>query len=204
VTSCYSKRYRQALDDAARLHRRQTRKGTDIPYVSHVLQVSAIVWEAGGDEDQAIAALLHDAVEDVGGAKLLSKIRDRYGKRVARIVRDCSDSTSPGSKRPWLQRKRRYLDRLAEADTDTLLVVAADKVHNVESVVADLQWQGRAVWDRFDASPESQVWYCQSVYEILAARLGSDAPIVRRLDRGVGLLAVWAAVPRTAARPEAA
>jgi (p)ppGpp synthase/HD superfamily hydrolase len=204
VTTCYSKRYRQALDDAARLHRKQTRKGTDIPYVAHVLHVSAIVWESGGDEEQAIAALLHDAVEDVGGAKLLSKIRNRYGKRVARIVRDCSDTTSPGAKGPWPKRKRRHLDRLADADADTLLVVAADKVHNVEAVVADLQWQGRAVWDRFDAPPESQVWYYQSVYEILAARLGSDSPIVRRLDRGVGLLAVWAAVPRAAARPQAA
>jgi (p)ppGpp synthase/HD superfamily hydrolase len=205
MPALYSKRYREALDDAAKLHRRQVRKGTDVPYVSHLLHVSALVWESGGTEDQAIAALLHDAVEDQGGAKLLRKIRERYGKRIAKMVWACTDSaTAKGkAKRPWVERKTRHLAALAEAGDDALLIVAADKVVNVEAIVADLQQHGRAVWDRFNAPPESIIWYHQAAYELLAARLGSDTALIRRLDRGVGLLAVWAAVPRSSARPAA-
>jgi (p)ppGpp synthase/HD superfamily hydrolase len=198
----YSKRYRDALDDAAKLHRRQVRKKTDIPYVSHLLHVSALVWESGGSEDQAIAALLHDAVEDQGGAKMLRKIRERYGKQVARMVWACTDSSTK-PKPPWVERKTRHLAGLANANDKALLIVAADHVVNVESIVGDLQQHGAKVWERFNASPESQVWYQQATYELLSARLGSDLPLVRRLDRAVGLLAVWAAVPRSAARPAA-
>jgi (p)ppGpp synthase/HD superfamily hydrolase len=199
----YSKRYRDALDFAAKLHRRQVRKGTDVPYVSHLLHVSALVWESGGSEDQAIAALLHDAVEDQGGAKVLQKIRERYGKKVSRMVWACSDSSTTGPKRPWVERKTRHLAALADAGDEALLIVAADHVVNVEAIVGDLQQHGRKVWDRFNAPPESQVWYQQATYELLSSRLGSDAALVRRLDRGVGLLAVWAAVPRSSARPAA-
>ncbi len=199
----YSKRYRDTLEHAAKLHRRQVRKGTDIPYVSHLLHVSALVWESGGDEDQAIAALLHDAVEDQGGAKVLAKIRERYGKDVARMVWACTDSSSPKGKRPWIERKTAHLAALADASDAALLVVAADKVVNVEAIVGDLQQHGRNVWDRFNAPPESLVWYHQAAFELLSSRLGADMALVRRLDRGVGLLAVWAAVPRSSARPAA-
>ena len=143
MAALYSKRYRDALDDAAKLHRRQVRKGTDVPYVSHLLHVSALVWESGGTEDQAIAALLHDAVEDQGGAKVLRKIRERYGKHVSRMVWACTDSSTPKTKRPWVERKTRHLAALADAGDDALLVVAADKVVNVESIVGDLQQHGR-------------------------------------------------------------
>jgi (p)ppGpp synthase/HD superfamily hydrolase len=201
---CYSKRYRDALEMSAKLHRHQRRKGTDVPYLAHLLHVSAMVWEAGGDEDQAIAALLHDAVEDHGGSTTLEKIRKRFGKRVARIVWDCSDSDGPKRKAPWVERKTRHVEALAGARDDCLVVIAADKVHNVESLVAELQSSGRAVWSRFNAPPESLVWYYQRVWSLLAERLGIDHGLVRRLDRGVGLLAVWAAVSRDAARPLAA
>jgi (p)ppGpp synthase/HD superfamily hydrolase len=198
----YSKRYRDALDFAAKLHRRQVRKGTDVPYVSHLLHVSALVWESGGSEDQAIAALLHDAVEDQGGHKVLRKIRERYGKQVSRMVWACTDSSTK-PKPPWVERKTRHLAALADASDKALLIVAADHVANVEAIVGDLQQHGPKVWERFNARPESQVWYQQATYELLASRLGSDFPLVRRLDRGVGLLAVWAAVPRSSARPAA-
>jgi (p)ppGpp synthase/HD superfamily hydrolase len=203
MAALYSKRYRDALDDAAKLHRRQVRKGTDVPYVSHLLHVSALVWESGGTEDQAIAALLHDAVEDQGGAKVLRKIRERYGKQVSRMVWACTDSATSKDKRPWVERKTRHLAALADAGDDALLIVAADKVVNVEAIVGDLQQHGRTVWDRFNAPPESLVWYHQAAYELLSSRLGADMALVRRLDRGVGLLAVWAAVPRSSARPAA-
>jgi (p)ppGpp synthase/HD superfamily hydrolase len=203
MAALYSKRYRDALDASAKLHRRQVRKGTDVPYVSHLLHVSALVWESGGTEDQAIAALLHDAVEDQGGAELLRKIRKNYGKHVSRMVWACTDSSSTKTKRPWVERKTRHLAALAGADDDALLIVAADKVVNVESIVGDLQQHGRIVWDRFNAPPESLVWYHQAAYELLSSRLGSGTALVRRLDRGVGLLAVWAAVPRSSARPAA-
>jgi (p)ppGpp synthase/HD superfamily hydrolase len=202
MAALYSKRYRDALDDAAKLHRRQVRKGTDVPYVSHLLHVSALVWESGGTEDQAIAALLHDAVEDQGGAKVLRKIRENYGKRVSRMVWACTDSSTK-TKRPWVERKTRHLAALADAGDDALLIVAADKVVNVEAIVGDLQQHGRIVWERFNAPPESLVWYHQAVFELISSRLGSDMGLVRRLDRGVGLLAVWAAVPRSSARPAA-
>jgi (p)ppGpp synthase/HD superfamily hydrolase len=203
MPALYSKRYREALDFSAKLHRRQVRKDTNVPYVSHLLQVSALVWESGGSEDQAIAALLHDAVEDQGGDKVLRKIRERFGKPVARMVWACTDSSTPGRKGPWVERKTKHLSSLAEAREDALLVKAADAVANVEATVADLQQHGPSVWERFNAPAESQVWYYHSVHELLASRLGSEVPIVRRLDRGVGLLAVWAAVPRASARPAA-
>ncbi len=202
--SLYSKRYREALEVSAKLHRRQTRKGTSVPYLAHLLHVSALVWEAGGDEDQAIAGLLHDAVEDHGGAKTLKKVRERFGKRVARIVWDCSDSCGPEDKLPWTERKTNHIQSLAVARDDSLLVVAADKVHNVESLVTALQSSGRGVWERFNAPPESLVWYYQQTWILLADRLGMDHVLVRRLDRAIGLLAVWAAVPRSSARPIAA
>src|SRR6478736_1779941 len=151
--SCYSKRYREALEVSAKLHRQQTRKGTSVPYLAHLLHVSALVWEAGGDEDQAIAALLHDTIEDQGGPKTLEKIRERFGKRVVRIVWDCSDHEGPKPKAPWIERKRRHVESLAGVRDDSLVVVAADKVHNVESIVSELQSSGRMVWSRFNAPP---------------------------------------------------
>jgi len=125
----YSPAFREALDFAADLHRTQIRKATSIPYISHLLAVCAFVWEDGGDEAEAIAALLHDAVEDQGGLETLEAIRARFGDRVAGIVLACSDATDM-PKPPWRERKQRYVNSLAHADKSVLRVTAADKLHN--------------------------------------------------------------------------
>src|SRR5262249_26895149 len=139
------------------LHRRQMRKGpAGIPYIAHLLSVSALVLEAGGSETQAIAALLHDGPEDRGGEKTLADINKRFGTEVAAIVNACSD-TMEHPKPPWRERKERYIDHLADASEDALLVSLADKVHNARSIVSDYRVECDAVWDRF--SPDSdQGW----------------------------------------------
>ena len=200
AAKAYSKDYRKALDYAAKLHQKQRRKATAVPYVSHLLHVSALVWESGGSEEQAIAALLHDAVEDQGGPDTLAEIRERFGKKVARIVADCSDHDGEGPKAPWADRKLEYLEHLETVKPSSLLVAAADKVHNSETIITSLQDEGSATWDRFNASAEEIVWYYQRAWQVLGDRLGREHPLVKRLDRSVGLLAVWAAVPRSAAR----
>src|ERR1700746_1675667 len=141
----FSDRFVKALGYAARLHGRQIRKRTERPYVGHLLGVTSIVIEYGGDEDMAIAALLHDAVEDQGGAPMLREIRRRFGKRVAHIVDGCTD-TDLDPKPPWRQRKEDYIAHLRTADADTRLVSAADKLHNVRSIVAAYREIGDRVW----------------------------------------------------------
>lgn len=197
----YGKRYRRALDDAARWHRRQTRKGTDVPYVAHLLSVSSLVWSHGGDEDTAIAALLHDVVEDQGGPEALAQIRKRYGKKVARIVDDCSDTTNPAHKPPWVDRKRGHIEHLSGARSDTLLVVAADKTDNLESILADFIGLGDELWDRFNAGGEAQVWYHREINAVLAEGLGPDHPLVARHRRALGELAARLGIPVAAASP---
>jgi (p)ppGpp synthase/HD superfamily hydrolase len=154
-------RFEAALADATRMHRNQVRKGTDIPYISHLLSVAGIALELGADEDQAIAALLHDAVEDCGGPPILAEIRERFGDRVAGIVAACSDAAPlPGEeKAPWQARKETYLAAMAHKDRDTLLVSLADKTHNARSIVDDLNTHGAVVWDRFNATREQSLWY---------------------------------------------
>src|SRR6516225_1975373 len=127
-----NQRFNLAFELASGLHHTQTRKGTPVPYIGHLMAVCALVLEAGGDEDQAIAALLHDAVEDQGGLPTLETIRRLFGQRVADTVEACSDSTSsdPKDKLPWRQRKESYLQHLPTATPDVVLVSAADKLHN--------------------------------------------------------------------------
>jgi (p)ppGpp synthase/HD superfamily hydrolase len=163
-------RFEEALPLAARLHRRQTRKGSDVPYVSHLLAVTALVLEDGGDEDLAIAALLHDAVEDQGGAPTLELIRGRFGGRVAGIVDALSEAPESASM-PWLTRKRRQLARLEAAPVDALRVKAADTLHNVLTVLNDWERVGPRVWDRFDpeSCPVNQVWHYEEVARIVRA-----------------------------------
>ena len=128
-----------ALDYAVRLHDGQMRKGTDIPYVSHLLAVAALVMESGGDQDETIAALLHDAVEDCGGRPVLNEIRSRFGDRVADIVDGCTDAyTEP--KPPWKARKEQYLHHLEDASESILLVSNADKLHNARAILTDYRW----------------------------------------------------------------
>lgn len=169
-------RFAAAFGLAWAVHGTQMRKKTGVPYMAHVMTVCALALENGADEDVAIAALLHDAVEDSEDGEATHKvIEEQFGERVARIVMACSDAVAvPGKpKPPWRERKETYLRRLAaEADTDVLLVSACDKVHNARSILTDLRTDGDAVWQRFTVTdPNAQLWYYTSVLEILERRL---------------------------------
>ena len=158
-------RFDDALVYASRLHREQTRKGSDIPYVAHLLAVCSLVIEHGGSEDQAIAALLHDAAEDQGGEPRLSEIRARYGAAVAAIVADCTDAwTEP--KPPWRPRKEAYLAALPSKLPASLLVSLADKIHNASAILGDYRELGDEVWDRFNGGREGTIWYYRSLSEV--------------------------------------
>ena len=162
-------RFREALWWAAFLHADQARKGSGVPYVAHLLAVTALVLEHGGDEDAAIAALLHDAVEDQGGKETLERIRSRYGERVASMVEACSDTmTSP--KPPWRERKERYIAHLAHVSGNALLVSMADKLHNARAIRSDYRTNGEAVWERFRGGKNGTLWYYQALCEAFARR----------------------------------
>lgn len=152
------KRFRNAFLFAAEKHAGQARKASTIPYISHLIGVASLVLEAGGDEDLAIAALLHDVVEDCGGAPMLKEVRRRFGKRVAKVVDGCTD-TDIDPKPPWRERKENYLRHLRQADRDTRLVSAADKLHNVRSILADYRDDGESIWARFNGGREGTLWY---------------------------------------------
>lgn len=172
-----TERYDAALALAATLHRDQRRKGSDIPYLSHLLSVSALVIEIGGDEDQAIAGLLHDAVEDQGGAATLARIEAEFGADVAAMVADCSDAdTIP--KPPWRARKEAYLERLETKPLRSLIVSMADKTHNARSVVSDGALVGPAIFDRFRAGRDGTLWYYGRCADIFLRRAPSGAPRV--------------------------
>ena len=155
-------RYAEAVAWAIRLHADQVRKGTGIPYVAHVLAVSAIALEHGADEDVAIAAVLHDAVEDCGGERTRELLAARFGGRVAAIVDGCTEATVT-PKPPWAARKAGYLDHLPAAADDVLLVSASDKLHNARSILADLRAVGDALWGRFSGGREGTLWYYRSL-----------------------------------------
>lgn len=156
-------RFEDALVFATRLHARQVRKGSAVPYIAHLLGVTALVLEAGGDEDQAIAALLHDAVEDQGGIPVLDAIRARYGERVAHIVDGCTDAYQT-PKPPWKKRKLEYIERLRHVEPDVRLVSLADKVHNGRAILTDLRRYGDEAWRKFNGGKDGSLWY----YHILA------------------------------------
>ncbi|MEZ5363294.1 MAG: HD domain-containing protein [Bryobacterales bacterium] len=152
---------------ASELHREQVRKGGQVPYIAHLLAVTAFVLEGGGDEDEAIAAVLHDAVEDQGGAETRAAIVERFGERVAEIVDGCTDSDET-PKPPWRARKTAFIESLATASTSVRLVVAADKLHNATCTLHDLREHGPAVWDRFRGR-ENAMWYYRSILDALWA-----------------------------------
>ncbi len=166
----YSPRFVDALFCATRLHSRQTRKGNEAPYITHLMAVVAIVGENGGSEDQVIAALLHDAVEDQGGLPRLEEIRLRFGGRVADLVAGCTDAvTLP--KPPWRERKEKYLEHLRQASQDLLLVSAADKLHNARSILADLRQQGPACFEKFTGRREGTLLYYWRHVQIFRDRI---------------------------------
>ena len=165
-----SDRFFQAMAYAAEAHREQVRKSTNIAYISHPLGVAALVLEAGGDEDQAIAGLLHDVAEDCGGEVRLIEIAKLFGDRVAHIVRGCSDSlvVDEVNKAPWMVRKEEHIEHLKTSDADTLLVTAADKTHNARAIATDIQSIGDEVWERFNASQGEIIWNYTSILRVLS------------------------------------
>jgi len=177
-----TKRFIEALGYAACLHARQIRKRTNRPYIGHLLGVTSIVIEYGGDEEMAIAALLHDAVEDQGGLPTLREIQKKFGKRVAHIVDGCTDSyTEP--KPPWHARKLAYIERLASESADVRLVSAADKLSNARETLHELRVHGDSVFEKFEGKKAGTLWYYRALLDAFR-NLGSS-PLIDELDRVV-------------------
>ncbi|MDR7100635.1 (p)ppGpp synthase/HD superfamily hydrolase [Lysobacter niabensis] len=194
-----TERFARAVDYARIAHTGQVRKGTAIPYLTHLLGVATLVIEHGGSEDQAIAGLLHDCIEDCGEAHE-AIIRAQFGDTVARIVRACTDGTAEGKSEnttaeakqaDWLRRKRDYLKHLAEADDEVLLVSGCDKLHNALAIVADLENPdvGVKVFARFTGAREGTLAYYQSLCEVFLARGSRSA---RELDAAVARMHAFA------------
>jgi (p)ppGpp synthase/HD superfamily hydrolase len=175
-----TQRFDEAFRFAHELHAAQTRKGTAAPYIGHLMGVTSIVLDDGGTEDEAIAALLHDAVEDQGGRERLEEIRQRFGDSVARIVEDCTDSWDT-PKKPWAERKRQYVEHARHLPPPSLRVSAADKVHNAYAILRDLRNTGEAVWKRFNAAPDDVMSYYEGL--VRAYREAGGGRLVDELDR---------------------
>jgi (p)ppGpp synthase/HD superfamily hydrolase len=176
LTARFDEAFRYAHD----VHGSQQRKGTAAPYISHLMGVASIVLEDGGTEDEAIAALLHDAPEDHGGRPRLDEIRQRFGDAVARIVEDCTDSWDI-PKRPWADRKQEYVEHARALTESSLRVSAADKVHNAYAILRDLRNSGEQVWARFNASPDDILSYYQSL--VRAFKQSGGGRLVDELER---------------------
>ncbi len=180
----------RAFRYAAEKHAGQTRKQTAVPYLSHLMAVASLVLEAGGDEDMAIAALLHDVVEDCGGMPRLREVRKQFGPRVAKIVEGCTDSF--GDPKPeWMERKKGYLREVKDADAETRLVSAADKLHNVRTILSDYRREGESVWKRFSGKKKGTLWYYRALSDEYQRRspnriTGELEIAVAELERAVG------------------
>lgn len=175
-------RFEEALAFAARLHRQQTRKASPIPYVSHLLIVAGTVIEQGADEDTAIAALLHDAVEDQGGATIRESIERRFGQTVADLIDEVSD-TEVTPKPPWRERKEQYLARVRMMSPGALLIAMADKLHNSRSTLADYRRLGDRVWERFNAGKEEQAWFYGRFLEATETHPSASPDLIAELRR---------------------
>jgi hypothetical protein len=185
-------RFEEALVYTAQVHAEQKRKGTQTPYLAHLLGVAALVLGDGGSEDEAIAALLHDAVEDAGGHERLEDIRARFGECVAGIVAECSDSVEQ-PKPPWRKRKEAYIAHLGTASEAALRVSLADKLDNARAILRDYRECGEELWKRFNAGRESQLWYYRSLAEAFQERC--PGPMADELARVVGELEAIAEAP---------
>jgi (p)ppGpp synthase/HD superfamily hydrolase len=188
-------KFLEAVGEARRLHG-TSRKGSDVPYMAHLLAVCALVLEDGGGEDEAIAALLHDAVEDAGGRQRLELIRFHFGQRVADIVDACSDSYGDEPKPPWRARKEAYLEHLSlETREEVLRVALADKLHNARCVLMDYRSIGERVWERFTArTAQEQLWYYRRLADMFSQ--SRPGPMAEELDRVVTELESLAAPRR--------
>ena len=180
----YTPRFIEAVQAALLMHAHQPRKGTTIPYASHLLGTCSIALDYGANEDEAIAALLHDVIEDVHYAPGAREAVARFGPEVLRIVEACSD-TDESPKPPWPERKRAYLARLGDADRSVLLVSASDKLHNARAIVADLRRDGDAVWERFNATKAQSLWYYRALVVAFRANPQHPVALVEELDRTV-------------------
>jgi len=181
-------RFEYALVYATQLHAQQVRKGTNVPYISHLLSVAALVLEDGGDEDEAIAALLHDAVEDQGGVATREAILQQFGERVTQIVDGCTD-TDVMPKPPWRERKQQHLENLRHATPAVCRVELADKLHNARSILLDLRGDGEAVWQKFRGGKEGTLWYYRAALEVFE-QLGYSMLLVEEFQRVVEELEV--------------
>jgi (p)ppGpp synthase/HD superfamily hydrolase len=175
-------RFRDALQFASEAHATQRRKGKSTPYIAHLLAVAALVIENGGDEDTAIAALLHDAVEDQGGRAMLERIQVRFGAKVAGIVEECSD-TDVVPKPPWVERKRAYVAAIPHKSPEGRLVSLADKVHNAREILGDYRQQGEALWSRFAGGREGTLWYYRALTDAFRGR--GPVPLWQQLEETV-------------------
>lgn len=180
-------RFEKALIYAFQLHSNQFRKGSGIPYISHLMSVAALVLEDGGDENQAIAALLHDAIEDQGGDRTRQEIKAKFGDEVSSIVEGCTE-TDLTPKPPWRQRKLASIAKLSQVSTEVRRVMLADKLHNARSILADWHRSGEDVWQRFKGGKDGTLWYFESIVKavpqqdnsFLAAELGR---VVNQLNK---------------------
>jgi len=189
-----TQRFVEALRYAAELHQFQRRKGKGQPYVGHLLGVAAIVIQHGGGEDQVIAALLHDAVEDQGGLPRLDEIREKFGEQVARIVDGCTDSyEARGEKRAWAERKRAYIERVAKENADVRLVSAADKLANAREILADYRVEGDEVFKRFQGRKDGTLGYYRQLVDVF--RKAGTSALVEELERVVSELEKLASAP---------
>jgi len=184
------RRFEQALLFATRKHAGQSRKASKVPYIGHLLGVASLVLEAGGDEDLAIAALLHDVVEDCGGRPMLKEVERRFGKRVAHIVDGCTDAYAE-PKPPWYERKVTYLKRLRTEDDQVRLVSCADKLHNVGTILRDYCEVGESIWERFRGKRDGTLWYYRALADEFARGkrnrlVGELERVVRELEKETG------------------
>jgi len=168
-----TERFENALVYTTRIHAGQKRKRSNVPYIAHLLDVAGIVLEDGGDEDEAIAALLHDAVEDQGGLETLEIIRQRFGSRVAEIVNALTDAYSI-PKPPWRERKEEYVASLLEADPSVIRVSLADKVYNARATLRDIRREGEPGWERFNGGKDGTLWYYQQLIQAFSEHGKSD------------------------------
>lgn len=177
-----TERFEDALAYAAHIHGTQVRKATEIPYVAHLLGVTSIALDYGADEDEAIAALLHDSIEDVG-PEVRDEIRDRYGENVLEIVEGCTD-TDQKPKPAWRKRKEEYIRHVAGSNPSVLLVSASDKLHNARAILADYRVLGDALWSRFKGGKDGTLWYYRALVDAFRGA-GTNPMLVDELDRTV-------------------